>query len=479
MSEGPSGMDPVEELVNEFLDRYRQGQRPTLTEYTAKHPELASRILALFPAMLVLEELGSGDGSPAERRSGQSPGADSTPMRLGDYLVLRPIGSGGMGVVYEAIQESLGRHVALKVFPSHLGQDAIRLERFHREARAAARLHHNHIVPVFGVGEHEGLHYYTMQYIRGHGLDAVLREVERLRHHRLDTAVSFVTRDDAEIARASCDPRSIDLRGPITRAVVPPDTSNDRSDLSNLPAPEYVLSVARIGVHVAEALDYAHQQGVLHRDIKPSNLLVDAQGHVWVTDFGLAKAQDSDELTGTGDVVGTLRYMAPERFNGWSDPRSDLYALGATLYELLTLRPAFGESDRARLIQRIMHDSPRRSARDRSAYPGRPGDDRPQGDRQGAGRTVRDGWAARRRLAAVHRWRADPRPPFRLDREVVAMEPAQSHADGGHGRGGRVAGCRSRVRGDLRRGSGPGQYEDPRSRRRARPEERSSRGVTE
>ena len=371
MSEGPSGMDPVEELVDEFLDRYRQGQRPTLSEYTTKHPELASRILALFPAMLVLEELGSGDGHPVEQCNGPSPEADSTPMRLGDYLVLRPIGSGGMGVVYEAIQQSLGRHVALKVFPSHLGQDTNRLERFHREARAAARLHHNHIVPVFGVGDHEGLHYYTMQYIRGHGLDAVLRKVERLRRDPLDAASRSVTHRrgrTSRLARGTCaggsfaeSARAPSEPPPIVDTVSPPmlDTSGDRSDLSNQPEAQYVLSVARIGVDVAEALDYAHQQGVLHRDIKPSNLLVDAQGHVWVTDFGLAKARDSDELTGTGDIVGTLRYMAPERFNGWSDPRSDLYALGATLYELLTLRPAFGESDRARLIQRIMHDSPR------------------------------------------------------------------------------------------------------------------------
>ena len=90
----------------------------------------------------------------------------------------------------------------------------------------------------------------------------------------------------------------------------------------------------------------------------PSNLLLDAQGEVWVTDFGLAKAQDSDELTRTGDIVGTLRYMAPERFDGWSDPRSDVYALGATLYEMLTLRPAFDESDRVKLIERVLHDSP-------------------------------------------------------------------------------------------------------------------------
>jgi WD40 repeat protein len=115
--------------------------------------------------------------------------------------------------------------------------------------------------------------------------------------------------------------------------------------------------VARLGLQVAEALAYAHGQKVLHRDIKPANLLLDLQGTVWVTDFGLAKGE-GDDLTQTGDVVGTLRYMAPERFNGVSDPRSDLYSLGLTLYELLTLRPAFEESDRARLIQHVTHEEP-------------------------------------------------------------------------------------------------------------------------
>src|SRR5262249_6294461 len=101
-----------------------------------------------------------------------------------------------------------------------------------------------------------------------------------------------------------------------------------------------------------------HGQGILHRDIKPSNLLLDAKGSVWVTDFGLAKADDSDALTGTGDIVGTLRYMAPERFEGRSDPRSDVYGLGVSLYEMLTLRPVFEETNRARLIERVLHDSP-------------------------------------------------------------------------------------------------------------------------
>src|SRR5207302_1971793 len=115
-----------------------------------------------------------------------------------------------------------------------------------------------------------------------------------------------------------------------------------------------------LGVQVAQALAYAHGQGILHRDIKPSNLLLDTQGTVWITDFGLAKAADSDDLTHTGDIVGTLRYMGPERFQGQTDPRSDLYSLGLTLYELLTLRPAFAETDRNKLMHRILHDEPPR-----------------------------------------------------------------------------------------------------------------------
>src|SRR5207248_6909919 len=130
--------------------------------------------------------------------------------------------------------------------------------------------------------------------------------------------------------------------------------------LTGRPEAEYYRSVARMGVQVAAALDYAHRQGVLHRDIKPSNLLLDARGTVWVTDFGLAKAEGADELTRTGDIVGTLRYMAPERMGGWSDPRSDVYGLGITLYELLTLRPAFEESYRPGLIEQVAHEDPPR-----------------------------------------------------------------------------------------------------------------------
>ena len=181
MSEAFSVFDPVDDLVDGFLERYRRGERPSLSEYTEKHPELAERIRSLFPALLVMEELGpgaGGSGGPVEKGAGLTA---KVPERLGDYLLLRRIGSGGMGVVYEAIQESLGRHVALKTLPNHQLGDANRLERFRREARAAARLHHTRIVPVFGVGEDDGVHYYIMQFIRGQGLDSVLREVKRLR----------------------------------------------------------------------------------------------------------------------------------------------------------------------------------------------------------------------------------------------------------------------------------------------------------
>src|SRR5207253_10661668 len=121
----------------------------------------------------------------------------------------------------------------------------------------------------------------------------------------------------------------------------------------------YWRSAARLALQVAEALDYAHQQGVLHRDIKPSNLLLDTQGTLWVTDFGLAKASaDVDNLTHTGDIVGTLRYMAPERFNGVSDASGDIYSLGLTLYELAVQRPAYEELDRTQLMKQVTQGAP-------------------------------------------------------------------------------------------------------------------------
>jgi serine/threonine protein kinase len=250
------------------------------------------------------------ESTPGERvgSCGEAPGG-APPEHWGDFRIVREIGRGSMGgIVREAYQGSLNRHVALMFLPEH-GD----LARFRREARAAGRLHQTHIVPVFGVGEHAGRHYYIMQYIAGEGLDA---ELERRR-------------------RTGREPAA-------------PASSGSR-----------YLEAARIGVQVAEALAHAHDLGVIHRDIKPSNLLIDEQGTIWVADFGLAKdAVDGGTLTHTGDLLGTLRYLAPERLSGRCDARADIYGLGATLYELTCGRPAYDQTDRAALLSRLMHHEP-------------------------------------------------------------------------------------------------------------------------
>jgi serine/threonine protein kinase/WD40 repeat protein len=352
MNQSEADRDPVEQVAEEFLRRYRAGDRPSLTEYVERYPDLAGQIRSLFPTLLMLECLPPAAAGPPGAPTPPSQ-APALPERLGDYRLLRQLGRGGMGVVYEAVQESLGRHVALKVLPAGRLSGPNQLERFRREARAAARLHHTNIVPVFEIGEHEGVHFYAMQYIGGQGLDAVLEEVRRLQGGPTVT-------DPAGAATPSFTAAQGLLGGQFTPACPATDPSATgpvpgSGSGSQLGAPArrpYYRSVARIGMQAAEGLDYAHRQGILHRDVKPSNLLLDAQGTVWVTDFGLAKADDEHDLTSSGDVVGTLRFLAPERFQGKADARSDVYALGATLYEMVALRPALDAIDRVQLVER-------------------------------------------------------------------------------------------------------------------------------
>ncbi len=387
MSDFQSELDPVEELAESFLARYRRGERPAVSEYTQKYPELAERIRDLFPALVVMEELGSVTVHPETPSDSSRMEGQKIPRLLGEYRILREVGRGGMGVVYEAEQESLGRHVALKVLAFHGLVKPTYLERFAREARAAARLHHTNIVPVFGIGEHQGIHYYAMQFIQGQSLDVILKEVRRLRNlkdasaaskaepgheltvsiaHSLLTGLYQAPQGDRESRIEDRGSDRIGDKEPTCLEDIPCSNFDSRfstgqdSGLASQPEAQYFRSVARLAVQVAEALEYAHKQGILHRDIKPSNLLLDMRGTLWITDFGLVKAEGSDELTHPGDIVGTMRYMAPERFEGRSDPRGDVYSLGMTLYELLSLRPAFEDSNRARLIQRIAGEEPAR-----------------------------------------------------------------------------------------------------------------------
>ncbi len=365
MTDPPTGSDPLNALAEEFVGRYRRGERPALSEYAARHPELAEEIREMFPALVMMEDLGSVAGRPAPA------GPAVVPEQLGDFRILREIGRGGMGVVYEAVQESLGRHVALKILPFHNLMEVSHLERFRREARAAAQLHHTNIVSVFGVGEHEGIHFYAMQYIQGQSLDEVIEEVKKLREGKSGAEDAAARPRNASVAallvtgefeQANVDGAAAERQPVVVDTPEQPvrTLAGSSSQLTRQPEVQYFRSVARLGVQVAEALHYAHRQGILHRDIKPSNLLLDLRGTVWITDFGLAKSEDSGELTKTGDIVGTVRFMPPERLDGKSESRSDLYSLGVALYEMLTLRPAFADTQRSRLIEHILHDDPPR-----------------------------------------------------------------------------------------------------------------------
>jgi serine/threonine protein kinase/WD40 repeat protein len=397
----PSEADPFGQIADEFVEAFRQGQRPAVEEFARRYPAHADEIREMLPALVLMEKAKSADDAPGEWRQTKAAAAVPPLQQLGDYQILREVGRGGMGVVYEAQQLSLGRHVAIKVLPSHALLDPRHLGRFRREARSAAKLHHTNIVPVFGVGEQDGLHYYVMQFIQGLGLDVVLDELRRLRqpggkpaptHRDTPGSPTNVTRSVSAVAVArgllsgefrqhspssalTAAPGEANLAAsaPVrvadTSATIRLPGQSEASTLSESGS-QYWQSVARVGVQVADALAHAASQGVLHRDIKPSNLLLDQTGNVWVTDFGLSKADsDRDDLTHTGDIVGTLRYLAPERFNGQGDLRSDVYSLGLTLYELLALRPAFDESDRNKLVKEVMHGEPVRPRRLNRAVP--------------------------------------------------------------------------------------------------------------
>ncbi|MBN1442165.1 MAG: serine/threonine protein kinase, partial [Planctomycetes bacterium] len=427
--------DGFEVLAEEFTERLRRGEGPTVEEYAARRPELAGRIRDLFPAILTMERSKMREAAAGGERI--SLGA-SRPDRLGDFRIVREIGRGGMGIVYEAVQESLGRRVAVKVLPRTSLLDATHLRRFQREARTAAHLHHTNIVAIFGVGHHEGFHYYVMQYIDGVGLDQVLAELRRsdaadpsaaaaslaggergaapadsrlvrattrrIREDRLgldrpasgrietepadeaageavevdgvhasdhgagsrlpSDAADAESGDGTKAARSPSEgPPGAESRSdgsPPSSPSAEPEapSSSPRSSTGGKLGRRYWQAVARIGRQVAAALEHAHAQGILHRDVKPGNLLLDEAGVVWVTDFGLAKAMEQDGVSQTGDIVGTLGYMAPEQLSGRTDARSDIYSLGLTLYELLTLRPAYADTSRSRMVHDILHVEP-------------------------------------------------------------------------------------------------------------------------
>jgi len=332
-------------LVGELTDMFQAGQVVDQKEYLETYPQFAKELLEVWPALEAIS------GAAENRHTSELPwpvamGSDPARIAIGDFRIIREVGRGGMGVVYEAEQLSLHRRVALKVLPFAAVLDSRQLDRFKLEAQAAAALHHTNIVPIYSIGCDRAIHFYAMQYVEGPTLAEV---IDQLRGS----------------GSPECSPES-KLASVETQPVATASTGHSTKKS------ETVRTMLRLGVQIADGLHHAHERDVIHRDIKPSNLIVDSDQNIWITDFGLARIQSSTQLTMTNDVVGTLRYMSPEQAmakRAIVDRRSDIYSLGATLYELLTLRPVFDGEDRHELLRQIALDEPRAPCRIEPAIP--------------------------------------------------------------------------------------------------------------
>lgn len=287
--EGDAERERLAQVLDEYLIGLERGQPIEPAELLARHPEMADRLRGYLSGLALFQQAALPPPPPSLLPMF---GAAPNGMLLGDFRLLREIGRGGMGIVYEAEQMSLGRRVAVKLLPLSVSINDKQIARFKHEAQAAAQIDHPHIVPVFAIGQENLIHYFAMQLISGQSLAELVTDL------REETAT-------------------------------PAETL------------EHVMAVARMGMQAAASLDAAHEIGVVHRDVKPSNLLLDEKGKVWVTDFGVARCKSSDALTETGYVVGSMPYMSPEQALGKTalvDHRTDIYSLGITLYELATLR---------------------------------------------------------------------------------------------------------------------------------------------
>jgi eukaryotic-like serine/threonine-protein kinase len=308
--------------LEEFLQQLEAGERPDRRLFSARFPELAPTLSECLESVEMVRH------AAPQFDSGERIG--SAPWRLGEFRVVREIGRGGTGVVYEAIQSSFGRRVALKVLPPSLAIDDRQRRRFQIEAQAAALLQHERIVPIHSVGCDQGVPYYAMPLIEGRSLANCLDDLRR----------PHLTSESTDAEAAAANPES--LKGKCLGI-----------------GEDHARWAAALARQAAEGLAHAHALGIVHRDIKPSNLLLDRDGKLWITDFGLARLAGDPRLTRSGDLAGALRYMSPEQAAGrLVDHRADIYALGCTLYELLTLRPALRGRERQELLHQIEHREP-------------------------------------------------------------------------------------------------------------------------
>ncbi len=320
----------LESLLERFTLEVRAGGSPSISQYAQRYPSLAAEIDELFPLVEGLERCKLAQDVEFERQNFP----EEFPLQqLGDCRLVREIGRGGMGIVFEAIQAPAGRAVAIKLLPTRFLADRLKSkERFQREAVTIAGLRHQNIVPIYSFGEHDGYYFYIMQLVRGVSLDWVIRQLR-------------------ESSEPICSSR---IQQMATGGATVPATDEPHRRLAR----DSWVVFAKIGIQVALGIAHAHRHAVLHHDIKPANLLLNVAGRVVVTDFGGSYQRGNQVTDANEHGVGTLRYMAPERLRGRSDARSDVYSIGATLYELVTRQPAFDTRDRSRMVEMILNESP-------------------------------------------------------------------------------------------------------------------------
>ncbi|MBL8819420.1 MAG: serine/threonine protein kinase [Planctomyces sp.] len=375
---GLRSREPFEILATQFSEELRQGLGPSIELYARRYPPHADRIREIFPVLAMLEQARTEKESAAFRHNMP----DRFPFNsIGGCELLCELGRGGMGIVFQARDERSGHIVAVKVLPWRVSIAPEWKQRFENEAKIAARLRHRNIVPVFRYGIDHGYCYCVMQFVDGVGLDEIIQRLQQsdgvvyqdeILRTQKGRPSGFVRTDeqrqvleDVRLVSGDCDPAK---RRRLTK-----DSWN---------------SLARIALQIAQAVRAAHAEGVVHNDIKPANILLDGEGRVWVTDFGLSqwnpqaghgsllyRIPSGNPAAGQNELprrlAGTLRYMAPERLLGNSDVRSDLYSAGMTLYELTVLRPAFPETNSEMLIRAILETEP---PAPRSIIPGMPVD---------------------------------------------------------------------------------------------------------
>lgn len=342
-------------------------QRDFLNNACGSDDELRGRVCEL------LEAHHAGNcilDAPAEQFF-ESRQASAGMKTLGDFDLIREIGRGGMGIVYEARQRSLDRRVALKVLARGVGLSEKAIVRFRREAEAAAKLHHTNVVPIYQTGEEDGSYYYAMELIEGPSLEHV---VEYMKVSASQVKSDFKLKDQDKHAESKERPSwaadtvgvhcsTINRRDAESSAISAVGKSGDLQRFDRL---------AEMIADAADALHHAHQNGVIHRDIKPANLLLAPDGRLSITDFGLARMLERPGMTLTGEFMGTPRYMSPEQIVSGRVPidhRTDIYSLGATMYEMLTLQPAFVSRNREQVLSEILHKDPKLLRRSNRAIP--------------------------------------------------------------------------------------------------------------